>query len=86
MRDFDWANRFVSLSALQAVTEPEGPTDEDLGRRLVNLAAEAGVKVFIYSTCESPAKITNGKAPVPGMDGMYPFSTASPSLPYLNTT
>ncbi|KAL2786022.1 NmrA-like family protein [Aspergillus keveii] len=51
-----------------AVTDPEGPTDEDLGRRLVSLAAEAGVKVFIYSTCESPAKITNGKAPVPGMD------------------
>ncbi|KAL5044877.1 hypothetical protein BDW71DRAFT_198759 [Aspergillus fruticulosus] len=51
-----------------AVTTPNGPTDEDLGRRLVTLAAEAGIKVFIYSTCESPAEITNGKAPVPGMD------------------
>jgi hypothetical protein len=83
MRDFDCADRFVSLSALQAVTDPEGPTDEDLGRRLVSLAAEAGVKVFIYSTCESPAKITNGKAPVPGMDGVYPncISLASLVLP-----
>ncbi|KAL3443410.1 NmrA-like family protein [Aspergillus insuetus] len=51
-----------------AVMTADGPTDEDLGRRLVTLAAEAGVKVFIYSTCESPAEITNGKAPVPGMD------------------
>ncbi|KAJ0377223.1 hypothetical protein COL922a_014116, partial [Colletotrichum nupharicola] len=31
-----------------AVTDPEGPTDEDLGRRLATLAAVAGVKVFIY--------------------------------------
>ncbi|KAL4864440.1 hypothetical protein BDV12DRAFT_205680 [Aspergillus spectabilis] len=54
-----------------AVTTPDGPTDEDLGRRLVTLAAEAGVKVFIYSTCESPAKITNGRAPVPGMDAKH---------------
>ncbi|KAL3455618.1 hypothetical protein BJX64DRAFT_65864 [Aspergillus heterothallicus] len=54
-----------------AVMKAGGPTDEDLGRRLVTLAAEAGVKVFIYSTCESPAKITNGKAPVPGMDAKH---------------
>lgn len=56
---------------MKAVTTPGGPTDEDLGRRLVALAADAGVKVFIYSTCESPGELTNGKAPVPGMDGMY---------------
>ncbi|KIA75704.1 nmrA-like family protein [Aspergillus ustus] len=55
----------------EAVMNPEGPTDEDLGRRLVTLAAEAGVKVFIYSTCDSPAKVTNGKAPVPGMDELF---------------
>ncbi|KAL4876683.1 NmrA-like family protein [Aspergillus karnatakaensis] len=54
-----------------AVLNPDGPTDEALGRRLVTLAAEAGVKVFIYSTCDSPAKITNGKAPVPGMDAKH---------------
>ncbi|KAL3472033.1 nmrA-like family protein [Aspergillus californicus] len=54
-----------------AVTKPDGPTDEDLGRRLVTLAAEAGVKVFIYSTCDSPAKITAGKAPAPGMDAKH---------------
>jgi hypothetical protein len=63
------------MSVLQAVTDPEGPTDEDLGRRLATLAAVAGVKVFIYSTCESPAQITNAKAPVPGMDGMFSISS-----------
>ncbi|KAJ6022757.1 hypothetical protein N7499_008074 [Penicillium canescens] len=54
-----------------SVTTPGGPTDEDLGRRLVTIAAQAGVKVFIYSTCESPDKFTNGKAPVPGMDAKH---------------
>ncbi|KAL4947845.1 hypothetical protein BDW69DRAFT_105496 [Aspergillus filifer] len=54
-----------------AVLQPNGPTDEDLGRRLVTLAAEDRIKVFIYSTCGSPGKITNGKAPVPGMDAKH---------------
>ncbi|KAL4766994.1 hypothetical protein BDW60DRAFT_220900 [Aspergillus nidulans var. acristatus] len=52
----------------KAVTTPGRPTNEDLGHCLVALAADVGVKVFIYSTRESPAKLTNGKAPVPGMD------------------
>ncbi|KAL4899808.1 hypothetical protein BDW74DRAFT_188843 [Aspergillus multicolor] len=54
-----------------AVLDPNGSSDEDLGRRLVTIAAEAGIKVFIYSTCGSPAEITNGKAPVPGMDAKH---------------
>ncbi|KAJ0421101.1 NmrA-like family protein [Aspergillus carlsbadensis] len=64
-----------------AVTDPDGPTDEDLGRRLATLAAEAGVKVFIYSSSESPAKITNGKAPVPGMDAKNRVEHFARSLP-----
>ncbi|KAL2831871.1 nmrA-like family protein [Aspergillus pseudoustus] len=62
------AQKLARLGAEIAVMKPEGSTDEDLGRRLVTLAAGAGVKVFIYSTCDSSSKITNGKAPVPGMD------------------
>ncbi|PYH85265.1 NAD(P)-binding protein [Aspergillus uvarum CBS 121591] len=54
-----------------AVISPGGPTDEDLGRRLVEIAAKAGVKVFIYSTCESPAEFSNGKVPVHGMDAKH---------------
>ncbi|KAL4966503.1 NmrA/HSCARG family protein [Aspergillus stella-maris] len=64
-----------------AVMKPDGPTDEDLGRRLVTLAAEAGVKVFIYSTCGSPAEITNGKAPVPGMDAKHRVELYARELP-----
>ncbi|KAF7158713.1 hypothetical protein CNMCM5623_003877 [Aspergillus felis] len=52
-----------------ALLTPEGPDDEAFGKRLVALAAKAGIKVFIYSTCESPAQFTYNKAPVPGMDG-----------------
>lgn len=59
------------IASFQAVTQPGGPTDEDLGNRLIEIAAKAGVKVFIYSTCESPAIFTKGVAPVPGMDGMF---------------
>jgi TRAP-type C4-dicarboxylate transport system substrate-binding protein len=58
---------------LQALLTPEGPDDEAFGKRLVALAAKAGIKVLIYSTCESPAQFTYNKAPVPGMDGMYNF-------------
>ncbi|PYH87686.1 NmrA-like family protein [Aspergillus ellipticus CBS 707.79] len=50
---------------------PGGPTDEDLGRKLVDISADAGVKVFIYSTCESPTEFSGGKTPVPGMDAKH---------------
>ncbi|KAL4792667.1 NmrA-like family protein [Aspergillus venezuelensis] len=65
----------------EAVMKPSGPTDEDLGRQLVTLAADAGVKVFIYSTCGSPAEITNGKAPVPGMDAKHRVELCAREFP-----
>lgn len=54
-----------------------GELDERFGRRLVTLAAQAGVKVLVHSTCESPSEFTNGKAPVAWMDGTCPGSLTS---------
>ncbi|KAH6873926.1 hypothetical protein B0T10DRAFT_567658 [Thelonectria olida] len=46
-----------------AVNQPGGPSETDLGKTLVDAAAEAGVRHFVYSGMESASKITNGAVP-----------------------
>ncbi|CAG7965677.1 unnamed protein product [Penicillium olsonii] len=46
----------------------DGIDDTIYGQTLISLAAELGVKVLIYSTCESSTEHSLGKAIVKGMD------------------
>ncbi|KAH7011457.1 hypothetical protein EDB80DRAFT_891270 [Ilyonectria destructans] len=46
-----------------AVNQPEGPSETDLGKILVDAAVEAGVRHFVYSGMESASKITKGAVP-----------------------
>ncbi|GKZ25466.1 hypothetical protein AbraIFM66951_003331 [Aspergillus brasiliensis] len=47
---------------------PDGIDDTIFGKNLISLAAKVGVKVLIYSTCESASEHSHGKVAVKGMD------------------
>jgi uncharacterized protein YbjT (DUF2867 family) len=51
-----------------ALDEKTGPTETDLGRLIVDSAAEAGVQHFVYSGMASAAKITEGAIPADAFD------------------
>ncbi|KAF7542925.1 hypothetical protein G7Z17_g11162 [Cylindrodendrum hubeiense] len=51
-----------------AVNQPGGPTETDLGKLIVDAAAEAGVRHFVYSGMESASEITNGDVPNAAFD------------------
>ncbi|PWY96729.1 NmrA-like family protein [Aspergillus sclerotioniger CBS 115572] len=51
-----------------AFPTPEGIDDTIFGCNLISLAADLGVKVMIYSTCERSANYTNGKVLVKGYE------------------
>ncbi|EON67999.1 hypothetical protein W97_07146 [Coniosporium apollinis CBS 100218] len=60
---------FVNTNANDpALDGPTGPTDLDLGKTIVDAAAEAGVQHFIYSSFASASKMTNGAITVPEFD------------------
>lgn len=46
---------------MQYFEDPSHPTEIDLGKLLVDAAAEAGVKHLVYSSAESSKEVTNGE-------------------------
>ncbi|KAI8725404.1 NmrA domain-containing protein [Fusarium sp. LHS14.1] len=46
-----------------AVNQPGGPSETDLGKSIVDAAAEAGVRHFVYSGMASASEITGGAVP-----------------------
>lgn len=54
-------------TSLQAF-KPEGPTEFDMSKKVVDAAAEAGVKHLIYSTGPDCIRITGGKLTMKAMD------------------
>ncbi|KAM5352632.1 hypothetical protein ACJ41O_005354 [Fusarium nematophilum] len=46
-----------------AVNQTDGPSETELGKGLVDAAAEAGVRHFVYSGMESASEITGGAVP-----------------------
>ncbi|KAJ3526654.1 hypothetical protein NM208_g11086 [Fusarium decemcellulare] len=46
-----------------AVNQPNGPNETDLGKIIVDAAAEAGVHHFVYSGMASASEITEGAVP-----------------------
>ncbi|KAJ4294039.1 hypothetical protein N0V90_007728 [Kalmusia sp. IMI 367209] len=61
---------FVNTNSDDAVFEnpEEKRTEVDLGKIIVDAAAEAGVEVFVYSGFNSASAITRGKVPVTAFD------------------
>lgn len=53
----------------QALYQPDGPSESDHGKEVVDAAFESGVQVLLYSGTCSPNKITSGKIISVGMDG-----------------
>ncbi|KAG8677413.1 hypothetical protein FPOAC1_003429 [Fusarium poae] len=51
-----------------SMNQPDGPTELDVGNRIVDAAAEAGVAHFVYSGMASASKITRGVVPARAFD------------------
>lgn len=62
---------FVNTNTEDPVFEnpDEKRTELDLGKIIVDTAAEAGVEVFVYSGMASATEATNGKIPAQAFDG-----------------
>lgn len=51
------------------MNQPEGPSETDLGKIIVDAAVEARVRHFVYSGMESASKITKGAVPNKAFEG-----------------
>ncbi|KAF1812526.1 NAD(P)-binding protein [Eremomyces bilateralis CBS 781.70] len=58
-----------------AFDDPKNPTELDLGKLLVDTAADAGVKHFIYSSGASPSALTNGELMIPTFENKNQVGT-----------
>ena len=58
-----------------------GPTETDIGKAVVDAAAEAGVKVFVFSGMESVLKMTGGKMSSLNFEGKNPPPFLPPFYP-----
>ncbi|KAI9163046.1 NmrA-like family domain-containing oxidoreductase lnaB [Paramyrothecium foliicola] len=55
---------FVNTNSEDPAIDPKnGPTELDLGKTIIDAAAEAGVQHFVYSGMASAKEITNGEIP-----------------------
>ena len=54
------ASARISLTLPQSCNQPGGPTETGLGKLIVDVAIEAGVKHFIYSSLADSMALTNG--------------------------
>ncbi|KAH6697310.1 hypothetical protein F5X68DRAFT_226696 [Plectosphaerella plurivora] len=50
------------------INEKDGPTEEDMGKIIVDAAVEAGVEVFVFSGMASATETTNGAVPAKAFD------------------
>lgn len=53
---------------LQAFSDPQGPTEFDMGKIIVDSAAQMGVQHFIFSSGPPCTEITGGKVRMKAMD------------------
>ncbi|CAI6096893.1 unnamed protein product [Clonostachys chloroleuca] len=51
-----------------AIGQPDRPSETDLGKIIIDAAAEAGVQHFVYSGMASASETTNGAVPNKGFD------------------
>jgi uncharacterized protein YbjT (DUF2867 family) len=60
---------FVNLNSNDKVfSSPDGPTEFDLGKIIVDAAAQAGVKHLVFSSAAPCSQMTDGKVRMKAMD------------------
>jgi nucleoside-diphosphate-sugar epimerase len=59
----------LANTGIQAIGQPGGPSETDLGKIIADAAAEVGVQHFVYSGMQSASKITHGAVPNQAFDG-----------------
>lgn len=57
--------------AFQAFADPENPTEFDMGKIIVDAAAEADVQHIVFSSGPPCTEMTNGKVSMKAMDSMF---------------
>ncbi|XHG01186.1 hypothetical protein AWENTII_004584 [Aspergillus wentii] len=63
---------FVNLNSDDKVfTNPDGPTEFDLGKTIIHAAAQAGVQHLVFSTGPPCTETTGGKVDMKAMDMKY---------------
>lgn len=62
------------------MSQEDGPTEFDLGKNLVDAAAEAGVRHFVYSGMASASEVTGGTVPNKAFDSVFFLPVKFPSL------
>ncbi|KAF7597141.1 hypothetical protein BBP40_009479 [Aspergillus hancockii] len=59
---------FVNINSDDKAFRPAGPTEYDLGMKIVDMAAQAGVQHFVFSSGPSSTELTNGKIRMKAME------------------
>ena len=74
--DGSWG-AFVNINSDDKIfTNPDGPTEFDLGKTIVDAAAGAGVKHFVFSSGPPCTEMTKGKVRMKAMDSrIFSFLT-----------
>ena len=60
--------KLLIISLLKAFTNPENPSEFDMGKIIVDAAASAGVQHFAYSSGPACTEMTNGRLSMKAMD------------------
>jgi uncharacterized protein YbjT (DUF2867 family) len=67
---------FININSDDKVfTVPDGPNEYDMGKIMVDAAAQAGVKHLVFSSAASCTEMTGGKVQMKAMDSELPFKT-----------
>ncbi|KAF3893335.1 putative NmrA family transcriptional regulator [Trichophyton interdigitale] len=87
LRAFDGAWGFyVNLNSDDKIwSNPDGPTEFDLGKSIVDAAAQAGVKHFVFSSGPPCTEMTEGKVRMKAMDMKYKIEQYAKQLGKFST-
>ncbi|KAH7358746.1 hypothetical protein B0T11DRAFT_330504 [Plectosphaerella cucumerina] len=64
------------------INEKDGPTEEDMGKIIVDAAVKAGAEVFIFSGMASASETTNGTVPAKAFDEKHAVGQYARSKPF----
>lgn len=80
-----WAVYVNTRSNDPAFRTPNGPSEVDCGRIIVEAANEVGVKHFLYSSGSPVSELTNGGLTLPMMDDKYKIEQLARKSPNIGT-
>lgn len=64
-------DKMMKLTNRKALTTPDGPTEIDLGKSMIDAAATAGVQHLVFSSGPNCTELTNGKVQMKAMNSEY---------------